>query len=436
MFLTKETTYILAQRVWQSIAGLISATLIAHHLSPDHQGWYYTFIGLISLYSIFEMGLSTTLLQVAAHIFSERAECRSVSHETHELQPLASKAFKVYQVLAVAFIIVVFPIGWYVFSANENKLLGEAWRLPWILIIIATALNMLMMPFLAIAEGLGEISEVYLVRLFQGIFGSIACWILLLSGSFLWAAAMAPVVGFIIAILWIIIFRAKLFTNSIIWFKSSKFSWAEHVWPLQWRIGISWLSIYCMSQLSTPILFYYRDAAVAGQMGLSLTVAHMFGILAQSWVARHIPKMTLKAKKRDWKSLDNLFIKDLKLMIMIYCAGIILMIILYHIFIHSPYIERFLPFWQLVGLLVFVLIFQINLALSSYLRSFKREPLMSIFFLGSTMIILGSLLVATEYSSTGIIFVMLFTEIALVLPLSLFILKRFRQIAFRRPFNS
>jgi hypothetical protein len=67
------------------------------------------------------------------------------------------------------------------------------------------------------------------------------------------------------------------------------------MWSLQWQIGVSWLSGYFLMQINTRILFYYQGTNVAGQMGLSLNIAIMLGLLTQSWTTLSIPSMAMTA---------------------------------------------------------------------------------------------------------------------------------------------
>jgi hypothetical protein len=52
-------------------------------------------------------------------------------------------------------------------------------------------------------------------------------------------------------------------------------------------------------QIYTPILFHYQSANVAGQMGLSLAIANMLGLLAQSWIALRVPTMAMTVGHKD-----------------------------------------------------------------------------------------------------------------------------------------
>jgi hypothetical protein len=60
---------IIGQRLWQGIGGFVTVIVIASALTPEQQGWYYTFGSLAALYSVFEMGLAVALVQISAHFF-------------------------------------------------------------------------------------------------------------------------------------------------------------------------------------------------------------------------------------------------------------------------------------------------------------------------------------------------------------------------------
>jgi hypothetical protein len=176
-----------------------------------------------------------------------------------------------------------------------------------------------------------------------------------------------------------------------------------------------------MSQLAIPMLFFYQDAIVAGQMGLTLSIAHMIGIFSQSWMARHIPEMGMLVARKDLAALDRLFYVDLKHVVFIYFLGALIVLSFYKTVSHTFYIDRLLPFWQFLGLLIFVFVFQMNAALSAYLRAFKAEPLMLLNALGAVLIISGSIFGAIQYSSTGVVCAMVLIESLLVFPCAILI---------------
>lgn len=430
MFFTKNTLLILSQRAWQSFAGLVTLVAVTFSLNVEQQGWYYTFVSVAALYSVFEMGLASAILQASAHMFTQLcwgSNGEVVGKDQSEYNALISKSFHIYLKLAIVFTLFAVLIGLFIFNARDGGLEIGSWGLPWMLVVFATAANMVFLPFLAIVEGAGQIQEVYFVRLLQGIFGSVGCWVVLMMGGFLWAVSIAPLMGIFIGVLWLYGHRSPLLFQALSKNFDNQFNWRQQIWSMQWRVGISWICIYFMSQLATPILFFYQDAIVAGQMGLTLSIAHMIGIFSQSWMARHIPEMGMLVARKDFASLDRLFYVDLKHVVFIYILGVLIVLFFYEIASNTFYNDRLLPFWQFLGLLFFVFLFQMNAALSAYLRAFKAEPFMLLNSLGAILIVFGSIFGAIYYSSTGVVCAMVLIESLLIFPFGILIWCKFRK---------
>ena len=422
---------IVAQRLWQGIAGLVTVAVIGTTLSQEQQGWYYTFVSVAALYSIFEMGLSAALLQLSAHMFVRLHWLeggRVGGDDVAEFKSFISTSIRAYGFAAIAFVIVSFVVGSYLFGHRDTLIGSALWVPPWALLVTLTGLNMLTLPLLAAVEGSGEVGEVYKVRLAQGLLGAFLCWIVLASGGWLWATSMVPLAGVVVSFFWLVWRRAGLIDMMRSNGALNKFDWFERLWPHQWRLGLNWISVFLMSQLATPILFYYCDPIVAGRMGLSLTVAHMLGIVAQSWIARRVPLMSQAVARREWGLLDQFFRRDLLHSVAIFLVGSLGLLVLYQLLAETPYINRVLPFWQLVGVLGFVFFYHINGALSAQLRSFRREPLVWVSLVGSLLIVPGSIIEAEAGSVGGVVTVMLVTQALLVFPLSLLLWRRYNRI--------
>lgn len=416
---------ILMQRLWQAIGGVVTIFLIAHILSPDMQGWFYTFLSIASLYTLFEMGLSTALIQVTAHLFIKvhwLSEGRLAGQNAEIFLSFFLSTIKTYFKFACAFLVLTFAVGYFIFIQKGGLVIeGREWIAPWMVLLIGTAMNMMMLPFFAVVEGSGEVSEVYTIRLLQGFLGSIFCWFVLLSGGDLWAASMMPIFGTVVTFLWLYKKRPQLLHLVLSKHPSKKFNWSKEVWPLQWRIGLNWISLFLMSQLSTPILFYYQNSTIAGQMGLSLTVAHMLGLLSQSWITRRVPLMSQAAAKKEWGILDGLFKKDFMRSMIVFILGAVIIMIFHKIISQSTYVNRVLDFWPFLGLLLFSFFYYVNIALAIQLRSYRKEPLVWVTLLGAILILIVTAIAAKNYSVNEVVLVMAITQIFLITPLSIYI---------------
>lgn len=417
---------IFTQRLWQGLAGLFTLFFLTKYLSVELQGWYYSFLSLAALYTIFDLGLSTALVQISAHFFvrNQWLDKGDLMGETrNEFHGLLGQSTRLYLVLSTLFSLIFIPIGLYFFSQKlpNHVVLGFSWEWPWICLILATSLNILMLPFLALIEGSGRVHEVYLLRLLQGVIGSIGCWIALMLGGALWSLVVIPFVSVIMTITWLTFAMPRLIQYA--WVRNKpRLHWAYEIWPLQWRIGISWLSGYFLTQIYTPILFHYHGASVAGQMGLSLTVANMLGLLAQSWIALRVPMMAQAVGRKDWVLFDRIFKHNFKMSIVAYVLGAVLICIAYNNMLPlTSYGNRILPFIPFVGLLFVVFINHINGALAAQLRSYKKEPLVWVSFSGAFLTVPIALFMASAYSVNGVVLAILLVQLLMSLPLSIYL---------------
>src|SRR3954469_1565888 len=60
----------LAGKIWNGLAGLVTAILITHAFTPVLQGYHSAFLSLLALQVFVELGLSTVLSVFASHEWS------------------------------------------------------------------------------------------------------------------------------------------------------------------------------------------------------------------------------------------------------------------------------------------------------------------------------------------------------------------------------
>ena len=412
---------IFLQRLFQAISGLVTIYVLTLTLSPVEQGWYYSFLSLSSLFTIFDLGLSVVLLQLSSHYFvGNHWGKKGLIHGKNidRFLSLLSQSSHLYFKLGFVFFFVMIPAGIIFFGLKSSNLLFTTqWKAPWVVLVMATTLNIFLLPFFSIIEGSGSIKEVYNIRLIQGILGSLVCWIVLLNGGVLWAITMVPIITFLVGTLWIL-FKYSILLRYACQQRRFHISWSNEVWPLQWRIGLSWLSGYLLTQIYTPTLFYYHGAKVAGQMGLSLTLANMLGLLAQSWIARRVPSMAQAVSQKKWQDFDQIFRRDFMVSVIFYVFGVLAFCFLYQLISSTKYSERILSFWPFLGLLVVVLINHIGGALAAHLRSYKKEPLVWVSLAGTILTVPIAFVSAAYYSVSGVVGSILLVQLLLTLPLS------------------
>jgi O-antigen/teichoic acid export membrane protein len=421
----KSLHLLLAQRIWQGFSGLVTLILITKFLSPSNQGWYYAFSSFAAIYTIFDLGLSATLLQLSSHLSANLKW-----HPNGKVDGKNSKIFacfitqsiRIYLKISLLFFTIIIPAG-VLFFNHSNTLISstsETWLSPWILLVTATTLNLLTIPYISILEGGGDIKNIFSLRLINGFIGSICCWLLLILGHNLWAVAAIPATSGIMTFFWLL--RSKNHLVKVP-FKQAKtiFNWTEEVWPMQWRIGLTSLAWYLSSQVYIPILFYFQGPITAGQMGITLTIINMIGVLAQSWISHQIPAMGKAASLKEWEVFDKLFSQNFLKSIIFYTIGITILCICYLVLLPSEYKARLLPFNGIIGICMISFFNLLIWALTCHLRSFRREPLVLISSISLLLTLPLAVFFANKYSVNEVILSILAIQLIFTAPASLYL---------------
>lgn len=412
---------VLAQRAWQAAAGLVTLVFVAHFLSPVEQGYFYTLASIAALHMALDMGLSVVLVQFAAREFSGlsfRALGAVEGLAPHRFLTLVRLSLRWYGFAAVLFLL-VYPAG-VAYIGYAQEVLSYDWRGPWAVLVCATAAGFVFLPALAITEGCGGVVEVYAVRLAQGVGGGLAAWATLIYGGGLYAVAVPAMVSAVVAACWVF-WRRRGMVVQAFRSKDGSFRWGHEVWPLQWRIGASWLAGYALVLMHVPLLFRTQGPVVAGQMGVSMTVANMLSLLALSWVTARIPSMATAVSRRDWVQLDYIYWLAFKASCLTFLAGAAGFLVLRFTLDLTPYGARFLPFAQCAGLLLAVGFYHVSGLLAAYLRAHLREPFLWPSLVGALLTAAAAIWVAPQWGAAGVVTVLIVINALFFFPVSFFL---------------
>jgi O-antigen/teichoic acid export membrane protein len=181
-------------------------------------------------------------------------------------------------------------------------------------------------------------------------------------------------------------------------------NWKTEIWPLQWKIALSWLSGYFIFQLFTPVLFAYRGAVEAGQLGMSFSVVNALMSISMAWMSTKAPQFGTLVAKRDYLSLDRLFKLTLSRSFFVMAViGIMLCLVNYILHVRSIQLASRvidpLPFTLLV---VTTMLNYVTYAQSTYLRAHKQEPFLWISLISAGLIAALTLTLGKSYGALGI----------------------------------
>lgn len=422
-------------RGWASSAGLVTVALIARFLSPAEQGYYYTFGSLIALQIVFELGFSLVILQMASHerahlIFSPGGVISGDAIAHARLASVLQKTVRWYTAAALVLAVFLLTAGSHFFSAHQQGAGNVSWRLPWFAASIAATLTFQLDPILSFMEGCGFVPNVARLRLAQAMTGSSLAWLAMAVHHGLFAPAMIITGNAGVASFWL--FRRRELLLPLMRHRSGehRIHWMKEVWPFQWRIAVSWLSGYFIFQLYNPVLFAYRGAIVAGQMGMSLSLSSALVTVAVSWVnTKAAPFGTLIARK-EYAKLDQLFFQSVKQSFTVCAIGAVAVWIgvVYLNWAHLPFAHRVLDPLSLGILLLIAPLNVVIFAEATYLRAHKQEKFLLPSVLGAILVGSSTYFLGRSYGALGVVVGSLLVGLLMGLPLGTYTFLKYRRI--------
>lgn len=408
MGIDRAVFYFLLGKAFSFISAPLTLYFVARFLSSVEQGYYYTFYSLLGLSIFFELGLGIVITQFASHEYANlswdsQGGLKGESKSLSRLISLLRKSMKWYAIIVGLFIIFVLPGGW-LFLNSKQESSGINFTLPWVILIISFGISTCFIPFLSCLEGCGKVEDVQRLRLIQVVVGVLCSWLVLINRGKL----MAPAVEFLAywnVIFLFLIFKYKGFIRQFLTYRLKNevsISWFKEVFPMQWRIAVSWLSAYFTGYLFVPLLFAYRGPIEAGKMGMSLKLSGIVYTFSMAWINTRVPFYGALIQKKRYRELDKLALKS---SLQALLAGIILSLfiigglgILERYF--PQYSNRILPRFVIGVLCIANLINVVNSAIGGYLRAHKEEPLMVISIIVAISVAGVTFISAKYYNAT------------------------------------
>jgi len=412
-------------RIVHALFAIITLYFITQYLTPEEQGWYYTFLSFSALIHLFDFGLSMALVHASAIEFVKLKWGNSgliIGENYRNFKDFISIAFIKYKKLGLIFFIIIFPFGIYYFSQSQTAQ-NHYWLIPWFIHCSVAALSLLCIPFLSIVEGSGNLKEIYTLKIIQIIIGSTLCCLLIYFNYPLIAPSMILFSLVLTTLLWLIFYRNN--NLPVLSDSNNSYKWKENIGSFKNKVGITFLGSYLFAQIYTPILFYFENPELAGQFSLSLAIANMIGLISSSWIAANIPKMTTAVAKNELNIFKNIFKKSFYTSSAFLFFSIIIIISLYTLFNDYEISTRLLSFYNFTGILLVIFMNHIINTIVIYLRCFKEEPLAIQHFICSIITFLLGVYFLVNYSITGLIIVILMMQIFVIIPISIIRLKKF-----------
>ena len=398
----KIVQFTLVNKGWSLFSGLVTVLLISKFVSQQEQGFYFTFLSLVAIQALFELGLTYTVTQFIAHemvgvTITLEKNMDGPQRSLLRMGMIFRGSLKFFVLASFTFVLVSLASGYYVFSESSGKEYEINWILPYLLLTLFTAVKLLVTWFEGVLEGIGDVSEVALARIKSSIGGSVSLWYFLWNDEGLFGLAIMTLVGVCVSIL---IYAKKYSTIACSLYQSHEcaelFSWKQEVWPLQWRMAISWSCGYLTYQLFNPIIFKNLGPVEAGKYGLSLSIVNIVSSLSAAWIFPKLSIISSLVAKNNQYALREKFktMLESSFLISSILSGAIIGLLKYMEYINFYVIDRLPNLNILIFLLFGVVISQPLSTIAIFVRAKKIDPYLwpSILTAIATILLLISLI--------------------------------------------
>jgi len=433
----KAISAVLVGRGWSVVSGPVTVLMVANFLSPVEQGYFYTFSSILALQIFFDLGLAFVIMQFASHEkaaleWNSKGLLEGDLKAKQRLAYLFKWSLSWYTIAGVlAFLALWFAGFWFFQTSDVSEAQNIQWQIPWIILLGSTAASLVITPIWGILEGCGKIAEMHWFSSIQNVISGITLWGILASGGHLFAASISTLVIPVMGITWLML-RYRVFLVDL-WRSPCAFenriSWRHELWPMQWKISLSWASGYFIFQLISPILFRYHGAEVAGQFGMTQRIATSIQGLAYAWVSTKAATFGSLIAARKYPELMAAF--DHSSRVTLAVAAIGSAVFLLGLFLVSSLglqlANRFLsiPLASLVCLNVFLNCYVFSIAVLA--RAQKMEPFLVLSLVTAALTSLLVWIVCVTYGATAFLIGINLINLGIAVPVSFIILKRLRR---------
>ncbi len=408
----RAVAFTVLARGWSALAAAITITLILRYMTPVEQGYYSVINPLVNIQIIFELGFSFVILQTASHEsaylqISADGTVTGPDRERGRLSSILQKALRWYTSAAVVLLVVLLSGGrWFFLGVSAHTTQVVHWAGPWALAAVAASFTFQVDPVFSFLEGCGFVPYVARSRLTQFVTGSLLAITALLLHHGLYAPG-CMLLGQALAGFYAIYRYRRLLLNVLRHDPGEhRTSFATDIWPLQWRMAVSWVSGYLTVPLFAPMLASAPlwGPVEAGRMGVSISIAAKVADVSMAWMNTKAAPFGRLVALRDYVELDRRFFRALAQSSGLGAFGaVVIWSLAAALERHgNHYASRFLSPLAL-GLILFG--FVANTLVSSmaiYLRAHKQEKFMLISLLGTVYQLPAAFLLGHRYGGLGV----------------------------------
>jgi hypothetical protein len=382
----------------------VTLYLAATRLAPSDQGWYFVAINVVAFAQLCELGLGTIIVQFASHEWPRlrwgpTGGLDGDPSARDSVAALLVAATRWFGTAALVLFLVAGVGGLLIFGSNLSGSRG-AFAILWSGVAAVTALYLLAIPFICVAEGCGDLLAVQRMRTWQAAANILALWTGILLAGPLGAAWLGATAQLLVAATWLFrrhrgLLRAPRTLPAPL-LEGTK-GIARRYRAEQARSAQLWIALWVTPQLLAPVLLRMRGGDEAGKLGVTLAVAMAPLTLAVAWLHGRYPSFGAMVAGGKTREFDALALRAAGEAVSVFVATCLALtgavLLLPHVL--PSLAARFLPPGSLLALMAGNLGALLLQAMAGWLRAFRDEGIATPIVAGAIVVVLASAIAGT-----------------------------------------
>ncbi len=360
----------------------VSIYLAATRLAPASQGYYFVAVNVIALAQLFEIGLGTIIVQFASHAWprlrwGQRGGLEGEPAARDAVNAVLLVAIRWYGVAALV-LFAIAGVGGVLLYGRTAPESAVGFVVLWCGFVALTAVYLTLIPFIAVAEGCGDLVGVQHMRSWQAAALLLALWTGIVTQGSLVAAWLGASAQLLMAVGWLLMRHRGLLRaprTLPVDLMDSTGGLPKRFRTEQLRSAQLWLALWLAPQLLTPIALKLAGGDAAGRLGVTLAIALAPLTLALAWLHGRYPSFGALVAEGRTVEFDALARRAMAEAGVVFVAGAIGLtgVVLLLPFVAPSVAARVLPLPYLFALFGGAFASLLLQAMAGWLRAFRDE---------------------------------------------------------------
>jgi len=334
----------------------VTLWLTLTRLSPGARGFYLVAVNLVAAGPLFETGLGTLVVQLAAHAGRDAGMVRAM-------------AGRWFARAAVLFAVVAGSAGPLLLGARAREA-GVRFLGPWLVVVASTATYVWLVPLLCMLEGTGHTISVQRMRAWQAAALVAALTLGLWTGRPLEAAAGGAVAQLLVAGVFAVALRGSLVAALAPGAKRLS-DYARE----QSRSAQVWIALWLAPQVLTPVVLAVHGSVEGSDLGLHMALALAPPMLGVAWLHGRYAELGTRVAAGDLSGFDRAAREAFLQATLVFAAGALAVLALARaipLLLPASNVPWFSP-WSLSALLAGSFALLALQAMLAWMRAFATE---------------------------------------------------------------